>query len=149
MDYLLTEEQQMLQELARQISEERIKPIRAQLDEEETFPWDIIKDLAQADLCGTIIPEEYGGLGMGTLENCLVLEALAMGCVGVATTYAASFLGAYPLLMHGTEEQKNRYLPALAKGEALAAFALTEPQAGSDAAAIQTTAVKDGDFYVL
>jgi alkylation response protein AidB-like acyl-CoA dehydrogenase len=148
-DYLLTEEQMMLQDLARQIAAERIKPIRAKLDEEEIFPWDIIKDLAQADLCGTIIPEEYGGLGMGTMENCLVLEALAMGCVGVATTYAASFLGAYPLLMYGTEAQKSRYLPLLAKGEALAAFALTEPQAGSDAGAIAATAVKDGDHYVL
>jgi butyryl-CoA dehydrogenase len=148
-DYLLTEEQRMLQDLARQITEERIKPIRAQLDEEEIFPTEIIKDLAQADLCGTIIPEEYGGLGMGTLENCLVLEALAMGCVGVATTYAASFLGAYPLLMYGTDAQKSRYLPPLAKGEALAAFALTEPQAGSDAGAIAATAVKDGDHYVL
>ncbi|MBI4643599.1 MAG: acyl-CoA dehydrogenase family protein [Deltaproteobacteria bacterium] len=149
MDYLLTEEQRMLQDLARQIAEERIKPIRAKLDEEEIFPTEIIKDLAQADLCGTIIPEEYGGLGMGTMENCLVLEALAMGCVGVATTYAASFLGAYPLLMYGTDAQKNRYLPPLAKGEALAAFALTEPQAGSDAGAIAATAVKDGDTYVL
>jgi butyryl-CoA dehydrogenase len=149
MDYLLTEEQQMLQDLARQISEERIKPVRAKLDEEEEFPWDIMSDLAQADLCGTIIPEEYGGLGLGSLENCLVLEQLAAGCVGVATTYAASFLGAYPLLLFGSEEQKQKYLPSLAKGEALAAFALTEAQAGSDAGAIQATAVKDGDFYVL
>ncbi len=149
MDYLLTEEQQMLQDLARQISEERIKPIRAQLDEEETFPWDLMADLAQADLCGTIIPEEYGGLGLGCLENCLVLEALAQGCVGVATTYAASFLGAYPLLLFGSEDQKRRYLPPLAKGEVLSAFALTESQAGSDAGAIAATAVKDGDTYVL
>ena len=101
MDYLLTEEQAMLQDLARQITKERIKPIRAQLDEEETFPWDILADLAQADLCGTIIPEAYGGLGLGCMENCLVLEALSEGCVGVATTYAASFLGAYPLLLFG------------------------------------------------
>lgn len=149
MDYLLTEEQQMLQDLAREIATERIKPIRAKLDEEEIFPTEIIKDLAQADLCGTIIPEEYGGLGLGTMENCLVLEALAAGCVGVATTYAASFLGAYPLLMYGTDAQKSRYLPPLAKGEALAAFALTEPQAGSDAGAVAATAVKDGDYYVL
>jgi butyryl-CoA dehydrogenase len=149
MDYLLSEEQQMLRDLARQIAAERIKPVRAELDEQEIFPWDIIKDLAQADLCGSIIPEEYGGLGLGTMENCLVLEALAEGCVGVATTYAASFLGAYPLLLYGSEEQKNRYLPPLARGEALAAFALTEPQAGSDAGAIQATAVKDGDAYVL
>jgi alkylation response protein AidB-like acyl-CoA dehydrogenase len=149
MDYLLTEEQQMLQELARQIAYERIKPIRAQLDEEEIFPWDIMADLAQADLCGTIIPEEYGGLGLGCMENCLVLEALSEGCVGVATTYAASFLGAYPLLLFGTDAQKHQYLPPLARGEALAAFALTEPQAGSDAGAIAATAEKDGDFYVL
>ncbi len=149
MDYLLTEEQRMLQELARQISYERIKPIRAQLDEEEIFPWDVLADLAQADLCGTVIPEAYGGLGLGCLENCLVLEALAEGCVGVATTYAASFLGAYPLLLFGSEEQKAHYLPPLARGEALAAFALTEPQAGSDAGAIAATAVKDGDSYVL
>jgi alkylation response protein AidB-like acyl-CoA dehydrogenase len=148
-DYLLTEEQRLLQDLARQISEERIKPIRAKLDEEETFPWDLMRDLAQADLCGTIIPEAYGGLGLGCLENCLVLEALAAGCVGVATTYAASFLGAYPLLLFGSEEQKQKYLPPLAKGEALAAFALTESQAGSDAGAIAATAVKDGDSYVL
>jgi butyryl-CoA dehydrogenase len=148
-DYLLTEEQRMLQDLARQISEERVKPIRAQLDEEETFPWDLMRDLAQADLCGTIIPEAYGGLGLGCLENCLVLEALAAGCVGVATTYAASFLGAYPLLLFGSEEQKSRYLPPLARGEALAAFALTESQAGSDAGAIAAAAVKDGDAYVL
>lgn len=149
MDYLLTEEQKMLQDLARRISNERIKPIRAQLDEEETFPWDIMKDLAQADLCGTVIPEDYGGLGLGCLENCLVLEALAMGCVGVATTYAASFLGAYPLLLYGSEEQKQKYLPPLARGEVLAAFALTEAQAGSDAGAIAATAVKDGDSFVL
>ncbi|MGQ9689263.1 MAG: acyl-CoA dehydrogenase family protein [Desulfobaccales bacterium] len=149
MDYLLTEEQQMLRDLARQIATERIKPVRAELDEQEIFPWEIIKDLAQADLCGTIIPEAYGGLGLGCLENVLVLEALAEGCVGVATTYAASFLGAYPLLLYGNEEQKQKYLPPLAKGEALAAFALTEAQAGSDAGAIQATAVKDGDTYVL
>jgi butyryl-CoA dehydrogenase len=149
MDYLLTEEQRMLQDLARQISEERIKPVRAKLDEEEEFPWEIMADLAQADLCGTIIPEEYGGLGLGSLENCLVLEQLARGCAGVATTYAASFLGAYPLLLFGSAEQKRKYLPVLAKGEALAAFALTEAQAGSDAGGIQATAVRDGDFYVL
>jgi butyryl-CoA dehydrogenase len=149
MDYLLTEEQQMLQDLARQITAERIRPVRAELDEHERFPWDLLQELAQADLCGTIIPEAYGGLGLGCLDNCVVLEALAAGCVGVATTYAASFLGAFPLLLYGSEAQKQRYLPPLAKGELLGAFALTESQAGSDAGAIQTTAKKDGDVYVL
>ncbi|MGP8050376.1 MAG: acyl-CoA dehydrogenase family protein [Desulfobaccales bacterium] len=149
MDYLLNEEQRMLQDLARQITRERIKPIRARLDEEESFPWDILADLAQADLCGTIIPEAYGGLGLGCLENCLVLEALAEGCVGVATTYAASFLGAYPLLLFGSEAQRERYLPPMARGEALSAFCLTESQAGSDAGAIAASAVRHGDTYVL
>jgi alkylation response protein AidB-like acyl-CoA dehydrogenase len=149
MDYLLTEEQRMLRDLALKITEERIKPVRAELDEQERFPWDILQDLAQADLCGTIIPEAYGGLGLGCLENVLVLEALAQGCVGVATTYAASFLGAYPLLLYGSEAQKAEFLPPLATGEALAAFALTEAQAGSDAGAIAATAVKDGDHYLL
>jgi butyryl-CoA dehydrogenase len=149
MDYLLTEEQQMLRDLARQITHERIKPVRAELDEQEIFPWEIIKDLAQADLCGTIIPEAYGGLGMGCMENVLVIEALSEGCVGVAVSFAATFLGAYPLMLFGNEDQKQKYLPILARGEALGAFALTEAQAGSDAGAIATTAVKDGDHYVL
>ncbi|MFP3867117.1 MAG: acyl-CoA dehydrogenase family protein [Desulfobacteraceae bacterium] len=149
MEYMLTEEQKMLQELAQQIAEERIKPVRAELDEEERFPDEIVQDLAQADLFGVIIPEAYGGLGLGCLENCLVLEALSSACVGVATTFAASFLGAYPILLYGSEAQKSRYLPELAQGEKLAAFALTESQAGSDAGAIQTTAVKDNDHYVL
>ncbi|AEB08434.1 acyl-CoA dehydrogenase family protein [Desulfobacca acetoxidans] len=149
MDYLLTEEQQMLQELALQIAHDRIKPVRAELDEHEIFPTELMRDLAQADLFGVIIPEQYGGLGLGCMENCLVLEALSTGCVGIATTFAATFLGAYPFLLYGSEDQKKRYLPPLAKGDHLAAFALTESQAGSDAGAIQTIAVRDGDSYIL
>jgi butyryl-CoA dehydrogenase len=142
MDYLLTEEQQMLQELARQIAHERIKPIRAQLDEEEVFPWDVMADLAQADLCGTVIPF---GPGTGVPENCLVLEAPAEGRVGWPPPMPLP--GA--ILAATAPRPRNTGICRLARGEALAAFALTEPQAGSDAAAIQTTAVKDGDFYVL
>jgi alkylation response protein AidB-like acyl-CoA dehydrogenase len=149
MDYMLTEEQQMLQELVQKIADERIKPVRAELDEKEIFPLEIIKDLAQADVGGVVIPEAYGGLGMGCMENCLVLEALSTACVGVATTYAASFLGIYPILLYGTESQKSYYLPQVARGEKIGAFALTESQAGSDASAIQTTATREGDFYVL
>ncbi len=149
MDYLLTEEQQLLQELALQVAEERIKPVRAELDEHEIFPAELMQEMAQADLFGVIIPEEYGGLGMGCLESCLVLEAIGSACVGVGITYAATFLGAYPFLLYGSEAQKSRYLPILARGEQLGAFALTESQAGSDAGAIQTTAVRDGDHYVL
>ncbi|MBW1713444.1 MAG: acyl-CoA dehydrogenase family protein, partial [Deltaproteobacteria bacterium] len=149
MDYFFTEEQIMLRDLARQIALDRILPVRAELDAKEEFPRQIMKDLAAADLFGVVIPEEYGGLGFGGLENCLVVEELSRACAGVATAFAASSLGAYPILLFANEEQKKKYLPQIASGRSLAAFGLTESTAGSDAAGIQTTAVKDGDHYVL
>jgi len=148
-EYFLTEEQKLLQEIAYEIVRERIRPVRAELDEKEEFPWEIMKDLAQADLFGIWIPEAYGGLGMGILENCLVVEQLARGCIGIATTFAASGLGAYPIILFGSEELKRKYLPPIARGEKLAAFALTEPGAGSDVSAIRTRAVRVGDEYIL
>jgi len=149
MEYFLTEEQRMIRDLVRKITEKKIIPTRAELDEEEKFPWEIMKVLADSDLFGLYIPEEYGGFGMGCLENCLVMEELSRGCCGVSVSFAATALGTYPILLHGTEEQKKKYLPDIAKGKKLAAFGLTEANAGSDAAGIQTTAVKDGDHYVL
>ncbi len=148
-NYFLTEEQQMIVDLTRQITEEKIIPVRAELDEKEEFPWDIMKDMAQADLFGLYIPEEYGGLGGGTMDNCLAVEQLAMGCIAVTTTYAASALGGYPILLFGTDEQKEHYLPEIAAGKKLVAFGLTESNAGSDAAGIQCTAVEDGDSWVI
>ncbi|HQA04271.1 MAG TPA: acyl-CoA dehydrogenase family protein, partial [Thermodesulfovibrio thiophilus] len=149
MDYFLTEEQKMIKELARQIAEEHILPVRAELDETGEFPWEVMKILAQADMFRVFVPEEYGGLGTGALELCLVVEELSRICLGVSTTYAANALGTYPILLFGTDEQKKKYLPDIADGKRLVAFALTEPNAGSDAGGIQTTAVKDGDHYVL
>ncbi|MHC1726102.1 MAG: acyl-CoA dehydrogenase family protein [Syntrophobacteraceae bacterium] len=149
MDYFLTEEQKMVQDLAGQIAREKIRPVRAQLDETEEFPWEIMKILAQADLFGLYIPEEYGGMGGGIFENCLAVEKLGEACIGVATTFAASGLGAYPILLYGSEELKSKYLPQIAGGKRLAAFGLTEPGAGSDVSGIQTTAVRDGDHYIL
>lgn len=149
MEYFLTDEQKMIKDLVGKITEEKIIPTRAELDEEEKFPWEIMKVLADSDLFGLYIPEEYGGFGMGCLENCLVMEELSRGCCGVSVTFAATALGTYPILLHGTEEQKKKYLPDIARGKRLAAFGLTEANAGSDAAGIQTTAVKDGDHYVL
>ena len=110
MDYFFTEEQTMLRDLARQIAEERILPVRAELDEKEEFPTEIMKDLAESDLFGVVIPEEYGGLGFGGLENCIVVEELSRACSGVTTAFAASGLGAYPLLLFGSEEQKQNYI---------------------------------------
>ncbi len=148
-NYFLNEEQQMIVELTKELAREKIIPVRAKLDEQEEFPWDLVKDFAQADLFGLFIPEEYGGLGGGCFEMCLALEQLAYGCVGVTTTYAASALGGYPILLFGSDEQKKKYLPDIAAGKKLAAFGLTESTAGSDAAAMQTTAVEEGDYWVL
>ena len=148
-NYFLTEEQQMIVDLARQIAVEKIIPVRAKLDKNEEFPWDIMKDMAQADLFGLYIPEEYGGFAKGCFENCLALEQLAYGCIAVTTTFAASALGGYPILLFGSDEQKARYLPDIAAGKRLVAFGLTEANAGSDAAGIRTTAVEDGDHWVL
>lgn len=149
MEYFLTEDQAMIRDLARQIAEEKVVPVRHELDEKEEFPWDVMRVLAQSDLFGLFIPEEYGGLGKGALELCLAVEELSRACLGVATTYAANALGTYPLLFFGSEEQKRRYLPDIALGKRLVAFALTEANAGSDAAGIQTTARREGSEYVL
>ena len=149
MDYFLTEEQQMVVDVARQITDELIIPQRAELDEREEYPRDIIKAMAQADLFGLYIPEEYGGFGGGIFEVVLALEQFGRGCVGVGTTYAASALGIFPVLLDGSEEMKEKYLPDIAAGRKQAAFALTEAGAGSDASAVQTTAVLDGEEWVL
>lgn len=140
MDYFLTEEQRTIKQIARRIAEEHILPVRAELDEREEFPREIIRRFAEADLMGVHIPEEYGGLGGGVLESCLVVEELSRVCTGVAVCCAASSLGSYPILLFGSEEQKRRWLPQIASGAKMAAFALTEPSAGSDAMAIETVA---------
>jgi len=149
MDYGFTDEQKEIVELTSKIAREKILPVRAELDETEEFPWEIINVLADAGLFGIYIPEEYGGLGFGNLENCLAIEELSKHCIGVSVSFAASGLGAYPILLHGNEEQKKKYLPPIASGKKIAAFGLTESGAGSDAAAIRTTAVKDGNEYVI
>lgn len=149
MEYLLTEQQKTIKQLARRIAEERILPVRAELDEKEEFPWAVMKDLADSDMFRVSIPEEYGGLGGGCLELCLVVEELSRVCSGVAVSYAASALGSFSLLGYGSEEQKRKYLPDIAAGKRLAAFALTEVTAGSDASAIRTTAERAEGGYLL
>ena len=149
MEYFLTEEQKTIKGLARRIAEERILPVRAELDETEEFPWAIMKDLAEADMFRVFTPEEYEGLGGGCLELCLVVEELSRVCGAVSTCYAVNALGCFTLIEFGTEEQKRKYLPDIAAGKRLTAFALTEPTAGSDAAAIKTTAEKVDGGYVL
>jgi alkylation response protein AidB-like acyl-CoA dehydrogenase len=149
MEYFLTEEQQMIKGLAAKIADEKIQPLALKYDEEGIFPHDIVKILADSDLFGVYIPEEYGGLGGGVLEMSLVVEELSRACGGISLAFAGTGLGTYPLILFGNDSQKNKYLPDIAAGKKLAAFGLTEANAGSDAAGIQTTAVKDGDEYVL
>ncbi|OGX15606.1 MAG: acyl-CoA dehydrogenase [Omnitrophica WOR_2 bacterium RBG_13_41_10] len=149
MDYLLSDEQKMIQELARKIAEEKIRPVAAKYDQTEEYPWEIIKQLAAADLFGLFIPEEYGGMCTSVLNLCIATEELSRACGGIAVCYAASALGTFPIVLFGNDEQKRKYLPDLAQGKKIAAFAITEPEAGSDASAIKTTAKKSGDHYIL
>ncbi|MFH1836581.1 MAG: acyl-CoA dehydrogenase family protein [Candidatus Omnitrophota bacterium] len=149
MDYLLTEEQQMIKDLCHQIAEEKIKPVAAEHDENGEFPWDIVKILAESDICGVYIPEEYGGMGGGVFEMAIAAEELSWGCGGISLSFAATGLGTYPILLYANDQQKAKYLPDIASGKKLAAFCITEAEAGSDAGGIKTTAKKDGDHYIL
>ncbi len=149
MDYNLTDEQKDLVAVARGIAEENMKPVRRQYDREGTYPWDIVRLLADAGLFGVYIPKEYGGRGMGVFELVLVVEELSRVDAGIALCLAGTALGAYPILLGGNDEQKEKYLTPLAKGEKVAAFALTEHEAGSNPIAMTTSAVKDGDSYIV
>jgi alkylation response protein AidB-like acyl-CoA dehydrogenase len=135
-DYFFTEQQQMIIDTAREITNEKIIPVRAELDEKNQFPREILQDIAKADLFSVFVPEEYGGFGGGCFEVVLALEELARGCVGVATSFAASALGIFPVMIAGSEAQKQKYLPDIASGARWAAFGLT-------------TAVEDGEEWVL
>jgi len=148
-DHLFTEDQKMIRDACREIVEEHIKPVRAEYDRDGTFPWDIVDVMRQADIFGLFIPEEYGGFGGGTFETAIAMEELSRGCAGIALSLGGTALGTYPILVAGNEEQKQKYLPSIASGEKLAAFSLTEANAGSDVSGIETTATLDGDFYVM
>ncbi len=149
MDYLLNEQQIMIRDLARQVAQEKIKPVAAEYDEKEEFPWPVVKILSDSDLFGVYIEEKYGGTGGGVLELAICTEELSKACGGISLCLAATALGTYPIILFGSDEQKQKYLPDIAKGKKLAAFAITEPEAGSDAGSIKTTAKKEGDHYIL
>jgi alkylation response protein AidB-like acyl-CoA dehydrogenase len=149
MNWFLTDEQKMIVETAREIAQKKILPVREKYDHEGIFPWDVVKAMAGADLCGLYIPEGYGGFGGGVFELCLAVEELSKVDGGISLAMAATALGTFPVLLFGTDEQKKRYLPDIAAGKKLAAFGLTEANAGSDALGMKTTAKLDGDSYVL
>ena len=149
MDYFLSDEQKMIRDLARKIAEDKIVPVRAELDETGAFPHELLKEMAKVDLLRVLVPAEYGGFDTGVFGVCLAVEELARGCAGVATTYGVIGLGSIPLIVGGSEEQKKKYLPKVADGNLITAFSLTEPAAGSDVSNLETNAVKDGDHYIL
>lgn len=149
MKELLSRENLEFIERTKEIADKYVRPIAAELDREQRYPWEIIKELQKADLMGVWIPKEYGGLGAGVLNLCLVIEELSKACGGVGVAYAVNALGSFPIILGGTDEQKQRWLPDIAKGKKLIAFGLSELEAGSDAGSIKTTAVREGDYYII
>jgi acyl-CoA dehydrogenase len=145
----LTPEQQQLKETARRFAVEEMVPKAAQYDADHTFPADIVRKAWDVGLMNPQVPATYGGLGLGVLDTCLIDEELNYGCAGISNAMGASNLAICPLVIAGNEEQKKRYLGWLTSEPALAAFAITEPGAGSDVAAMSTSYRKVGDEYVL
>ncbi|MFO7660526.1 MAG: acyl-CoA dehydrogenase family protein [Candidatus Cloacimonadaceae bacterium] len=149
MDYFLTDEQKEMRDIARRIAVEKMEPLREKYDEEGIFPWDIVEVMRQSDLFAVLIPEEYGGISGKVMDLAIVTEELCAVDMGISLAFGVTGLGMYPISIAGSEEQKQKYLPVIAAGEKLAAFGLTEANAGSDAGGIETTARKEGDKYIL
>ena len=149
MNYFLTEDQLEMQEIAKRIAVEKIKPLSEHYDQEGIFPWDIVEIMKQSDLFAVLIPEEYGGISGKVADLAIVTEELCAVDMGISLAFGVTGLGMYPILIAGSEEQKQKYLSQIAAGDKLAAFGLTEANAGSDVGAMSTTARKVGDTYVL
>ena len=149
-DLFFSDEHLMLRDMVREFAANEVAPVAAELDHEAIFPSEIIEKMAELGLMGIPIPEEYGGTGMDFVAYITAVYELGKVCASTAITMAAhTSLGTTPILLAGTEEQKQKYLPRLASGEMIGAFGLTEPEAGSDAGATKTTAVLDGDEWVI
>ena len=149
MKELLPPEAMDYKERAHEIAEQAVRPVAAELDRTREYPWSVVQALRDADLMGIWIPEEYGGQGAGVLDLCVVVEELSRACGGVGVAYAVNALGSFPIILGGTEEQKQRWLPPVASGEKLIAFGLSEMASGSDAGSLRTRAEKDGGHYVI
>jgi butyryl-CoA dehydrogenase len=148
-DELLTKQNIHYRELAREIARNYVKPVAAELDRTGEYPWSVINALKEAGLMGLWIPKDYGGAGAGLLNLCIVVEEISRACGGIGCTYVVNALGSLPLVVGGTDEQKQKYLPDIASGKRLIAFCLSEKDAGSDAGSLKTRAERDGDDYVI
>lgn len=149
MIFQLTEEQKMAQDTARKFANKEIIPVAAEYDEREELPVEILKKLFESGLTNLAIPEEYGGPGVDAITSCIIVEEIARGCAGIATSATCNSLASYPIILRGSEDQKQHYLRRLTEGGQFASFGLTEPGAGSDVSNISTTARRDGDYYIL
>ncbi len=147
--FRLSDEHQMLREAVRAVCDDKIAPLAAEVDESAEFPQASYEALRKADFHAVHVPEEYGGAGADALAACIVIEEVARACASTSLIPAVNKLGTMPLLLAASEDLRKRYLPAIASGEAMFSYALSEPEAGSDAAAMRTTATRDGDSYVL
>ena len=148
-DFSLSEEQKQLQDLAREFAQNEIAPHAAHHDETGEFPWEILRKGWDVGLMNTHVPEEYGGLGLGVLEGCLIGEEIAAACSGIGTAMEANQLAEAPVIVGGSEEQKKKWLAPMVEEFKLAAYAVTEPGAGSDVMGLKTTARKVGSEYVI
>ncbi len=146
----LNDQQKMIQKMVREFAEKEIAPIAAELDKKEEYPHKTLEKMAKLGLLGVIIPTEYGGAGLDNISYSIIVEEISRKCAstGVITSVHNSLVS-WPILKYGTEEQKKKYLPPLAKGEKIGAFAATEPNAGSDLGAMKTTAVLKGNKYII
>ncbi|TYO97819.1 acyl-CoA dehydrogenase [Desulfallas thermosapovorans] len=150
MDFSLTRDQKMIRDVVYEFAQQEIAPKAAYIDKSGEFPAEIMKKLADMDLMGLPFPEQYGGAGADYISYCLALEEITRACASTGITYEAHIsLGCAPIYLFGSEEQKKKYLTMLCSGESIGSFGLTEPEAGTDAGGTKTTAVLDGDTWVI
>jgi butyryl-CoA dehydrogenase len=146
----LTEEQEMLQQMVRDFAQNEVKPRAAKFDQQEFLDKDVLTSMGELGLLGMVFPEEYGGSGMDTLSYAIAVEELSRVCASTGITLASHVsLGINPIFQYGTEAQKRKYMPKLCSGAEMGSFGLTEPNAGSDAGSTETTAVREGDFWII
>ncbi len=146
--FSLTKDQEMIRDLAREFSQNEIVPVAGHYDQTHEYPWPVVKKAQENGFTTLNLPEEYGGMGLSLVEECLVAEELAWGCSGISTAIGVAGLGMLPIILVGTEAQKHEYGGRMAEGQ-MCSYCLTEPEAGSDVAGIKTRAVKAGDKYIL
>jgi butyryl-CoA dehydrogenase len=150
MDFQLTEQQKLFKKTVKEFADKEIKPLASKIDKEEYFPWELYKKMGKLGLMGMTVPKQYGGSGIDRVSYMIALEEISRVCGSTCITVEAhNSLGVGHIYEKGTEEQRKKYLPKLLHGETIAAWALTEPNAGSDAASLQTTAVLEGDEWVI